>query len=189
MRIASLLAAIVIVFGFVSFSSASEELTREQRDALVNLLDKDVSLLIERNSLSERGQKIADRALASLILDPPLKTVEEMKDEDKLNSRKPEMMKGGREVQLLQKEIQKISKEAKKQFKEVKDQIRKELEKDLKQNSREGRPLPPMTADIAFDLTRLWSLKKVLNDEGLKSPALDALFAQAVRRYWLRKDL
>ncbi|MCX6787879.1 MAG: hypothetical protein NT108_01790 [Candidatus Kaiserbacteria bacterium] len=189
MRIASLLAVIVLVFGFAPVAEASEELTREQRDALVNLLDKDISQFTKEGRLSEKGQIIADRTLASLILDSPLKTVEEMKDEDRLNSQKPKIMKGGKEAQLLQEKVQKIAQEAKKQFKEAKEQIREKLRKDVAQYDEKGRPLPPVTTDVAYDLTRLWPLKKVLKEEGLESPALDALFAQALRRYWLRKDL
>lgn len=164
MRIALLL-CIALVLGLVlpAFPQMSEMPTIEERDKLINQMSLEISSLLAQKKIpTSNGMEAARKALQSLIIDPPLKTKEEI----------DEVGQGCLGFDELDpKELRRIISES--------------------LNESDGNhPSPPVvTFELACDLRRLSNLVAILDEAKLKSKALDVLTRKAIMMAWSMKEL
>lgn len=161
------LPGILLVLGCILFwpMEKPEIPVDKERNALIINLGEDILKFIAAGKLSEEDKKTAHHIFISLILDLPLKTIEEMKKEDRREKEWPGTTG--------------------KKFKEV---LKKRITEDLVSMNSENSPLPSVTLDLAYDLDRLGLLKEVLENAKLESESLDVLFDRAIVRLFLQTE-
>lgn len=163
MRMALL--CIVLVLGCASFGSSevSDVLTIDERDKLVNQMSNEVSALLAQKKIpTADGQHAASGVLQSLLIDPPLKTKEEI---DQIG----QGCLGFNELSPKE--------------------LRRSVAEGLHASDGNGLPLPTVTFELACDLRRLSHLGAILDEAKLKSPALDALTQKAIAMVRSMKEL
>lgn len=167
MRIVGLFILVVVLWCFLSWPATEPEtfLTDSPRDVLVLNLSKDILGFIEAGKFSEEDQKTVRLVSFSLMSDLPLKTIEEIKNDDVREREQPGTT-----------------------GKEFKEYSKKRMTEALVlMNVTNGR-LPMVSPDLAYDLERLDFLKEILGNANLKSEALDALLECVIIRLFTQTE-
>ncbi|MDE1919444.1 MAG: hypothetical protein KGH56_01965 [Patescibacteria group bacterium] len=137
-------------------------ITIDERDDLVNRVNRELSEFLEQNKIpSSDARQVVREAMRDLAIDPPLKTMEEI----------AEMGQGCSEIGEF---------DPKRLIKSVAD--------GLHEGDKTHRPAPPVTLELACDMTRLLMLKAVLKEANLKSKALENLIQEVAIMAWFLKE-
>ena len=167
MRIAGLFVLLLVLGWSLSWPATEPEtlLTDSPRDVLVLTLTKEILTFIKEDKLSEKDQNTVRIIAASLISDLPLKTIEEIKNDDAREKDQPGIT--GREF---------------------KEQLRKKLTDTLVSINVDNHPLPTVSPDLAYDLERLDVLDGILRNSNLGSEALDILLVSVITRLFTQTE-
>ena len=160
MRIALLCIALVLGCASFGMSGASDVLTIDERDKLVNQMSNEVSELLAQEKIpTSDGRHAASGVLQSLRIDPPLKTKEEIDQAGQgclgFNELSP-------------------------------NELRRSVAEGL--HATDGNGLT-VTFELACDLRRLSRLGAILKEAKVTSPALDALTQKAIAMVRSMKEL